>query len=173
MKIIDKEFDLFISEQEINTLLDQLAIQIEETYTDKELVIVGVLNGSFMFVSDLVKRLRLDLDIIFLKYKSYQGLESQEIKVLLELEDDIEDKHVLVLEDIIDTGKTIVRIAQDLNEHNPASLKYATLFLKPATYHYEIPLSFVGKEIPNDFIIGYGMDYNGKGRNLCDVYRLK
>lgn len=173
MKILDKEFEVFLTDKEIDQLVTDFAAKVDADYEGKDLVIVGILNGAFIFVSDLVKKLKLDPEIIFLKYKSYKGTRSGEVKVQLELEEDIENKHVLILEDIVDTGKTMVRIAQDLNEHEPASLKYGSLFLKPDTYNSAVEISYIGKEIPNDFVLGYGMDYDGKGRSLKDLYKAK
>ncbi|WP_109831621.1 hypoxanthine phosphoribosyltransferase [Reichenbachiella versicolor] len=173
MKVLDKEFEVMMTQEEIDSLVSDLASKLDTEYQGKDLVIVAILNGSFIFVSDLVRKMKLDPEVIFLKYKSYKGTRSGEVKVQLELEDDIEDKHVLILEDIVDTGKTIVRISQDLKEHEPASLKYGTLFLKPDCYNSEVELSFIGKELPNKFVLGYGMDYNGKGRSLNELYQLK
>ena len=173
MQVLDKEFELFMRESELQQVVKEFAQKLDEAYSNKDLIIVAILNGSFIFVSDLIRYMKIDPEIVFMKYRSYEGIKSGEIQAELELDQDIEDRHVLILEDIVDTGKTIIRIAQDLQEHEPASLNYGTLFVKPDTYNSEVKLKFVGKELPSDFVIGYGMDYCGKGRGLRELYRLK
>lgn len=151
-----------------------MADAIEQHYTNKELIIVGVLNGAFVLVADLVRKLSIRPEVHFTKYASYIGTAySGQVKKELEVNIDFENRNVLIVEDIVDTGNTLERIITDFESHQPASLKIASLFLKPDVYDKAITIDFIGKEIPNDFVIGYGMDIDGKGRELKEIYKIK
>ncbi|MFY0626353.1 MAG: hypoxanthine phosphoribosyltransferase [Reichenbachiella sp.] len=172
MIINELKFEKYISEQEIDDLVQVIAEEIIQTYQGKELILVGVLNGAFMFVSDLVKKLTVHPEIHFIKCSSYKGTSTTgKVQLDLDLDVNLKGKHVLIVEDIVDTGNTLVEIAKEFQSRGAASLKFASLLLKPDVYDKDIPLDFIGKEIPNDFVIGYGMDLDGKGRELKAIYR--
>lgn len=167
------KFEKYLSSHEIQELVKQLAGKIDEAYQGKDLVVMGVLNGAFIFLSDLVKAMDLDPEILFVKYKSYKGTESTGIVHReLEPELDLSGRDVLIIEEIIDSGNTLARILDDLKKEKPATLKICSLFLKPNSFKGDQRIDFVGKEIPNDFVIGYGMDYNGYGRSYDELYKL-
>jgi len=146
-------------------------LRINNDYPDEEVLFVGILNGAFMFSADLVKRIRLKCQISFVKLTSYTGDSSSgSVRELIGLMDDIKGKHVIILEDIVETGLTLETIVKLLKPMKPASLKIATLLFKPQAYQKNLKLDYIGLEIPNEFIIGYGLDYNGYGRNYEDIY---
>lgn len=173
VQIHDKKFEQFISGKEITQIIDKLANELSNDYSDKDLIIIGILNGAFIFVSDLVKAMSIDPKVSFLKYSSYDGTQTTGVvKSLIGLHEDLKDQHVLVVEDIVDTGKTLNKVLAELNAAEPASLKVATLFFKPNAYQEKFSIDYIGKEIANKFVVGYGMDYNGLGRGLTDLYQL-
>jgi len=173
IQIHDKKFKRFISEKEISRIIKNIADNINRDYSNKELLVIGILNGAFIFVSDLMKLLKIDPKISFLKFTSYAGISSSGVvNTLIGLNEDLKGKHVLVVEDIVDTGKTLTKVLNVLESSEPASLKVATLFFKPDAYQSQYPIAYIGKEIPNKFVVGYGMDYNGNGRGLTDLYQL-
>ena len=134
---------------------------------------MGVLNGSFMFVSDLMKKITIDCELSFVKLASYHGTQSSgAVNELIGLNDDITDRHVIVLEDIVDTGSTLEYLLDVLKTHDTASISVATLLLKPDVFKKKYPIQYVGKEIPNKFVVGYGLDYDELGRNLSAIYQL-
>ena len=170
-----KEFETFIDEIEIREMVKVLAEQINNDYADKkeEIGIVSILDGSFIFVADLVRRLRFDHKLDFVKIKSYEGTKSRgKVEHLLELSASTEGKHILVVEDIIDTGLTIDAFIGKIKGQKPVSLKVCALFSKPEVHNDIIPIDYLGREIPPCFIIGYGLDINGEGRHLKDIYQL-
>jgi len=176
VKFFDKVFSLFISKDEINEILNQLTIDINSAYKDikGEVVLVSILDGSFIFMADLVRKLDFDFDIEFVKIKSYQGLKSTgKFDVLLNLQNEVIGKHILIVEDIVDTGLTIEKFIEQLQELSPASVKVCTLLSKPEVHNDIINIDFVGKEIPPAFVIGYGLDIDGKARNLDGIYQLE
>jgi len=139
----------------------------------KKVIFLGILNGSFMFAGDLFKKIDIDCQITFLKVASYVGTSSSgNVKRLIGLNEDIKDQVVVILEDIVDTGITLDNIIKQLKGYEPSEIRVATLLFKPEAYQKEIKIDYIGKEIPNDFIVGYGLDYNGFGRNLEDIYTL-
>jgi len=147
---------------------------IHDDLHDKNPVFIAVLNGAFMFASDLIKQLDFPCEITFIRLKSYQGTDSSgNIREVENLIDDIEDRHVVIVEDIIDTGYTIQYLKQSILTKYPKSLRIATLLFKPEALRTEIKADYVAMEIPNDFIVGYGLDYDGHGRNLRDIYKIK
>jgi len=172
--ILDKEFEIYLRETQIMERVSILAKQINQNHRDKQVVFTGILNGSFMFASDLLKNIDLSCQISFLKMKSYIGTSSSGvIQELIGLREDLTGKTVLVIEDIIDTGNTIERTLEILKSHNPESIHIISLIFKPEAYTKTIPIDYVGFEIPDKFIVGYGLDYEGFGRNLKDIYILK
>lgn len=172
----DKTFEIFLTQQEITERINQLAGQINTDYKNKFPIFIGVLNGSFMFTADLMKEIDFDCSIEFIRISSYDGGTQSTGNVLevLGLDADIKGKDVLIVEDIVDTGKTLTYLLSTLNVQQPSSIKVVTLLLKPDALEIQIPeIEYVGFEISNYFVVGYGMDYNQTGRNLKDIYRLR
>jgi hypoxanthine phosphoribosyltransferase len=173
VKVLDKEFELFIGSQKIENVVNNLAKQMNQELIGKDVIFLGILNGSFMFASDLYKKIEIPSQISFLKLASYQGTSSSgNVKRLIGINEDLLGKTVVVIEDIVDTGITIDNIIKQLKGYEPAEIKIATFLLKPDALQTNVQLDYVGMEIPNDFIIGYGLDYNGFGRNLADIYKI-
>jgi len=173
VKLNDRTFRLYKSETEILSAVRAIANEINNDYLGKRPLIVPLLNGSFMFASDLMKELKLDCEISFIKTASYQGTSSTGVvNTIMGLSQPIEGRNLIVLEDIIDTGHTLAKVLPVLREGNPASLKVATLLLKPLAVQIPVTVDYVGMEIPNEFIVGYGLDYDGLGRNLRDIYQV-
>jgi hypoxanthine phosphoribosyltransferase len=173
VKVLDKEFKLAISAEQIENALDDLASRMNQDLRDKKVLFLGILNGSFVFAADLFRKINFDCQITFLKLASYQGTSSSgKIKRLIGMNEDIKDHTIIILEDIVDTGHTLDNIIKQLKGYEPAEIKIATLLYKPDAFQHDIKLDYVGLEIPNDFIIGYGLDYNGYGRNLKQIYSI-
>ncbi len=173
VKILDKEFKLVISSNEIEGAVTSLATRMNRDLSGKKVIFVGILNGSFMFAADLFRKITFDSQITFLKLASYQGTStSGKIQRLIGMNEDIKDHTVIILEDIVDTGHTLDSIIKQLKGYEPAEIKIATLLFKPDAYQFNIKLDYVGIEVPNDFLIGYGLDYNGYGRNLKQIYSI-
>ncbi|MEP5338422.1 MAG: adenylate kinase [Algibacter sp.] len=174
IKLHDKYFKPFISAQQIDDVIERLATEIAEDVGDEIPVFIGVLNGSFMVVSDFVKKYPKPCEVTFIKLASYEGVKSTEdIQRLIGLTQDLTGRTVIILEDIIDTGNTLAEIHRIFKNENVKALKIATLFYKPEAYKKDFKLHYVGIEIPNKFIVGYGLDYDGLGRNLPEVYQIK
>lgn len=172
VKLDDKSFRLYKSESEILSLVRAVAHQINTDYIGKRPLLVPVLNGSFMFAADLLKELKLDCELSFVKVVSYHGTKSNNnATTLIGLNQNIEGRHVIIIEDIVDSGHTLSRILPELMQQGPASLKVATLLSKPLALRADVKIDYTGIEIPNDFIVGYGLDYNGLGRNLRNIYQ--
>jgi len=173
IQVIDKEFEIFLENDTINKRIRLMGIQLNVDYEGKCPLFIGILNGSFLFMADLIKEIDLPCEVAFMRLASYQGTESTgTVKELIGLPDDIEDRDLIIVEDIVDTGLTLTHILKTLKEKNPASIKVCSLLLKPEALKCEIKeLEYVGFEIPNEFVVGYGLDYNGLGRNLIDIYR--
>ena len=173
VKILDKEFEISINADEIQKAIDKIAGKINTDLKDKDVIFLGILNGSFMFASDLFKRINIDCQITFVKVASYQGtMSTGNVKRLIGINEDIKDKTVVIIEDIVDTGHTLDNIIRQLIGYEPKEIKIATFLFKPDAYTKDIPLDYVGFDIPNDFIVGYGLDYDGYGRNLENLYTL-
>lgn len=170
----DKRFELFIAQKEIFKQVEFLGDVISNDYKDKKPLFLGVLNGAFMFASDLMKAVEIPAEISFIKVASYQGMESQgQIKELLGLNVEVKDRHVLVVEDIVDSGLTMEGIINNLKEKGAASIEVVSLLVKPECLKRDIHVKYTGFEIPEKFVVGYGLDYDGLGRNLKDIYQLK
>jgi len=173
VRILDKKFRELISEQAIKKRVDEIALQINRDFTGSEVIFVGILNGAFMFAADLLRKIDMKAMITFVKLASYQGTSSSGVvRELIGWNEDLVNKKVIVVEDIVDTGATLERIVNELVIRNVAEIKIATMLLKPAAYTRDIPINYIGFEIPNKFVIGYGLDYNGFGRNLPSVYTM-
>lgn len=174
IQLHDKHFVPFITAEDIDAVVKRMAAQVEADLKDETPVFIGVLNGAFMVVSDFVKHYKGNCEISFVKMASYEGTESTgDIKQLIGLGQSLEGRSVVIIEDIVDTGNTIVELKKMFESQNVKQLKIATLFFKPEAYTKDIALDYVGFEIPNKFIVGYGLDYDGLGRNLPEIYQLQ
>jgi hypoxanthine phosphoribosyltransferase len=173
MIVKNKQFKVYLTGEEINKRLKILGQQITADYRDKPIVMVGILNGAFMFLSDLCRHIDLPLELSFAKYNSYKGTSSTgKVAELIGFDDSIKGKDVIIVEDIVDTGNTISKLTEDIIKKEPASVKIAALLLKPEVYKGSIAIDYLGMEIANKFVVGYGLDYDGFGRNLKDLYIL-
>ncbi|SFR63948.1 adenylate kinase [Maribacter stanieri] len=173
IQIHDKFFKPFLSESEIQQAIKTVADQIAADYKDETPIFVGVLNGSFMFVSDLMKAYQHPCEVSFVRLSSYQGLTSTGIvETLLDVPENIEGRSVIILEDIIDTGRTLQKLVHLFSKTKVKEFKIASLFYKPDVYKGEYAIDYFGLAIPDNFIVGYGLDYKEQGRNLKEVYQL-
>lgn len=173
VQILDKSFREYISENEIIARIDKLADQINREFAGKEVVFLGILNGAFLFAAELFKRIDLKARISFVKLASYEGTSSSgTVKELIGWNEDIRNKYIIVIEDIVDTGNTLERIVDELVIRKVSGVKIATLLFKPDAYKKDIPVDYIGFKIPNDFVIGFGLDYDGYARNLPAIYTL-
>lgn len=173
VRLHDKEFELFIPEAEVNAAIDKLAGTLRAKYDGKRPLFLGVLNGAFFFAAELVKRLDIECEITFVKVASYKGTKSTgNVSELIGLNERLEGRHLVVLEDIVDTGHTVRHILDRLSEHHPASVSIAAMLFKPDAYKQEIPIEHVALKIPNAFVVGSGLDHDGLGRNLPGIYRI-
>lgn len=172
IKLHDKEFKIMIPAAEIDRAVEAVAQRINHDYADKETpIFLGILNGSFMFMSDLIKKIEFNSELSFVKLASYEGTQTTgDVKCLIGLNQSLEGRHVIIVEDIVDTGESIERMVRDLEKLHPASIAVCTLFFKPGSYRKQIPIDYRAMEIGNEFIVGYGLDYNQLGRNLKDIY---
>jgi len=173
VKLLDREFELSIPESELLKAVDQVADRINKDLAGKNPLMVCVLNGSFMFASDLMKRITIPCQISFVKLSSYSGTGSTgKVKELIGLNEDITGRTVVLLEDIVDTGLTIINTVKQVQALGPADVRVATMLFKPDACKHDVTLDYVGMNIPNDFIVGYGLDYDGYGRNLNSIYTV-
>ena len=174
VKLNDKKFEIFINNNEIDRVILQIADQINKSGIEKPLFI-AILNGSFLFAADLIRKISIpDIEISFLKLTSYDGLSSTgKVNKLVGLSKEIKGRNIIVLEDIIDTGITLENIINLLKKEKVNSIKIATLLFKPNSYQKDFHIDYIGKSISNDFVVGYGLDYDEIGRNLPHIYKLK
>jgi hypoxanthine phosphoribosyltransferase len=169
----DKEFEPYLSEEQIKNKIHEMAANINRDYAGKRPLFIAILNGSFMFAADLFKAVTIDAEICFIKLASYKGTKSSgQVITAIGLDTDLIDRHVIILEDIVDTGKTLSEFLPQLQHHHPASLKIAALLHKPEATVYPIKVDYLGFSIPNKFVLGYGLDYDGLGRNIKEIYQL-
>jgi len=168
----DKQFELFISNEQIQERLKDLCQEINETYKGKKPIFVGILNGVFRLAGDVFNYIDIDCEVTFVKLKSYVGTKSGELTTLMGIDVDLEGRDVILMEDIVDTGKTMYNFIPQLKQAKPASINILTLLSKPDAIQYEVPLKYVGFAVPNNFLIGYGLDYNELGRHYNDIYKL-
>lgn len=171
IQIKDKRFTTFIPEEKILTEVARVADEINRDLSGSDPLFVSVLNGSFMFTADLMKRLTIPCEISFVKLASYEGTSTTgRVKELVGLNDDISGRTVVIVEDIVDTGLTMQRLLETLRAKNPKDIRIATLLVKPDKLQVDLKIDYVVMNIPNDFIVGYGLDYDGYGRNFRDIY---
>lgn len=173
IQLHDKQFVPFISAQEIDFAIAKIAALVEDDFADETPIFIGVLNGSFMVVSDFMKHYKSPCEVSFIKMSSYKGTSStNDIKQLIGLDQDLTGRTVVVIEDIVDTGNTLVALKELFKKQNVKHFKIATLFFKPEAYKHDVKIDYVGIRIPNKFIVGFGLDYDGLGRNLPEIYKL-
>jgi len=173
IRIKDKNFKIFIKNEDIMKSIDNVAERINRDLAGKEPIFLSVLNGSFMFTADLMKRIHIPCEISFVKLASYEGISSTGvIKEVIGINEDISDKVVVIVEDIVDTGLTMQRLLENLGTRNPKEIHIATLLLKPDKLQVDLNIEYAAMTIPNDFIVGYGLDYDGQGRNYADIYSV-
>ena len=169
----DKTFDTYLSEQEIQEKVKHIAEQLNNDYKDKRPLFIAILNGSFMFAADLFKYITIDAEICFIKLASYRGMKSSgNVITAIGLDQDLFGRDVVILEDIVDTGKTLNEFLPKLDHQQPKSLKIAALLHKPEATQFALKIDYLGFSIPNKFVVGYGLDYDGLGRNLKEIYQL-
>ena len=174
IKLHDKYFVPFISAQEIDFAIATMAAQVAADFADEKPVFVGVLNGSFMVVSDFMKHYKAPCEVSFIKMASYEGTTStNQVKELIGINQGLSGRTVIVIEDIVDTGNTVAELKILFKNKGVKHFKIATLFFKPEAYKKDIKLDYIGIRIPDKFIVGFGLDYDGLGRNLPEVYQLK
>ncbi len=173
IKFKEKSFEIYLPESQINSRIIEIGSKIKEDFEGEEVIVLGVLNGSFVFMADLVRKIDTSVQCEFLRISSYEGTSTTEkVKSVLGLSVDITGKNVVLVEDIVDTGISMNFLLAELSKNNPKRLAIATLLFKKEAFRFNYPLDYVGFEIPNKFVVGYGLDYDGLGRNLPDIYQL-
>lgn len=173
VKIHDKTFDTYLSSETIQQKVEELAQALNRDYKGKRPLCIAILNGSFMFAADLFKYLSIEAEISFIKLASYRGMKSTgNVITAIGLEDDLFDRDVIILEDIVDTGKTLHEFLPKLHHQQPKSLKIVALLHKSSATRFPLTVDYVGFDIPDKFVVGYGLDYDGLGRNLKEIYQL-
>lgn len=173
IRVHDKEFVPYLSEQTIQERIAELATQISTDFKDREVLFLGILNGSFIFAADLFKRITIPAAISFIKLVSYKGTSSSGTVITsIGLEEDLSGKDVIIVEDIVDTGKTLTEFLPSLVKQNPNSVKICTLLQKPEALQYPLDVDYIGFSIPNKFVVGYGLDYDGLGRNYAEIFQI-
>ena len=173
VKIKDKRFETSISEEQIKQRVKELAQQISKDMAGKNPLLIGVLNGSFIFAADLMREITVPCEISFVKLASYQGITSTgKIHEVLGINEDLTGRDVIIVEDIVDTGRTMKQMVESLGTRNPASIRICTLFVKPDKLEEPLDIAYAAFSIPNDFIVGYGLDYDQQGRWLKEIYTL-
>jgi hypoxanthine phosphoribosyltransferase len=173
VKIHDKEFRVSITAGEIQKRITELGKQLSSDMDGKKPVFIAVLNGSFLFAADLLKNVTCECEITFVRVSSYAGTQSTGVvRNLVGLNEKIEDRNIIIVEDIVDTGDTVMYLMNELKKERPKEIRLASLLLKPEALKHSIHVDYTGFEVPNDFLVGYGLDYDGLGRNLNDIYTL-
>ncbi|SMG43334.1 hypoxanthine phosphoribosyltransferase [Marivirga sericea] len=174
VKIIDKEFIPYITAQEISNRIAEMGIEISETYRNEKPLLVSVLNGSFIFTADLIRRIDTPVEVTFIRVASYEALKTTgKVREILGLKENVFGRDILILEDIVDTGTTLEHLLEAFRDLGTKSIKVATLLHKPDAQEKADKPHFIGFEIPNKFVVGYGLDYQGMGRELDEIYQLR
>ncbi len=172
-QILDQQFNIFISSDKIKKRIHEMAVQLNQDYKDKNPLFLSILNGAFIFTADLFREITIPAEVSFIKLKSYRKMESSgKVKELLGLEQNIYNRNIIIVEDIVDTGKTLQHILEEFKELGTKSIEILTLLYKPEANKIPLDLKYIGFEIPNEFVVGYGLDYDGYGRNLKDIYKV-
>jgi hypoxanthine phosphoribosyltransferase len=173
IRIHDKDFEPFIKFNEIDLVVNNIANRINSDLKGKTPIFLVILNGSFMFAGDLLKKINLPCEVSFVKLASYEGTQSTEkVRQLIGFDEDVVDRSIIIIEDIIDSGITMENVLAQLDNMGAGDVKIATLLFKPEAFRKSYKIDYVGIEIPNDFIVGYGLDYDSQGRNLKDIYKI-
>lgn len=173
IKVQDKEFEMYIPQDQIERAIKKVADNINRDYAGKNPLFLVVLNGAFMFAAELFKNVEIECEISFVKLSSYSGTASTSVvRELIGLDHSIANRYVVLIEDIVDTGLTLLFTTEKLKKLDAKEVKIATMLFKPKAFKFDYPIDYVGLEIPNDFIIGYGLDYNEHARNLPDIYKI-
>lgn len=173
ISINDKQFELLIEQEVIENEIKRIAKRINTDLKDKNPIFIAVLNGAFMFAGELMKQVNILSEITFVRLESYLGTSStKNVKTIFGLDESVKGRSVVIVEDIVDSGNTMVALIKELEKMEPKEVRIATLLFKPAALKQKLHLDYVTLEIPNDFIVGYGLDYDGFGRNLKDIYKV-
>ncbi|ULQ50673.1 hypoxanthine phosphoribosyltransferase [Flavihumibacter fluvii] len=173
VQVLDKVFEPYLDAARIESGIHRIAAEINRDYAGKKPLFIAILNGSFMFAADLFKEISIDAEICFIKLASYKGTKSTgQVITAIGLDMDIHNRHVIIIEDIVDTGKTLSQFLPQLKHQQPASLELVVLLHKPDATEFPVDIRYLGFSIPNKFVVGYGLDYDGFGRNLPEIYRL-
>ena len=173
IQVLDKKFKPYLQAEEISNRIKAVAAQINKDYEGKKPIFIAILNGSFMFASDLFKEISIEAEICFIKLASYKGTKSTgNVITSIGLDEPLKDRHVVIIEDIVDTGKTLSKFLPQLFNQQPASLRIAALLHKPEALEHPIVIDYLGFNVPNIFLLGFGLDYDGLGRNLAEIYQL-
>ena len=174
IKVLDKEFEPYLSEEVIQSKISELAIELNTTYAGKRPIFLSILNGSFLFTADLFKQITIEAEVCFIKLASYKGTTSSgNVITAIGLDANVSGRDIIILEDIIDTGKTLHHFLPQLESSQPASIKIAVLLNKTDALAYPVKVDYACFDIPNKFVVGYGLDYDGYGRNTKAIYQLK
>lgn len=173
MQVKDKKFELLIAEEQLKTAIKKVATAIQHDYAHQNPLFVSVLNGSFIFAADLLRELDMQAEVEFIKVSSYQKTEQGDLQVHLDLSTEVKNRPVIIVEDIVDTGNTVKYLLSHLHKKECKNIEVATLLLKPEVFDNSFAVKYVGLEIENKFVVGYGLDYDGFGRNLKDLYQIK
>lgn len=172
-QVLDKQFKSYLEKETIQIEVERIASELNRDYTDKNPLFIAILNGSFMFASDLFKLIKVPAEICFIKLASYKGTQSTgQVITAIGLDRDLFERDVVIIEDIVDTGKTLTAFLPQLEHQQPRSLKICSLLHKKAATTYPVQIDYLGFEIPDLFVVGYGLDYNGFGRNLNKIMQL-
>jgi hypoxanthine phosphoribosyltransferase len=173
IQVLDKKFQPYLKAEDIHEQIGKLAARINQDYAGKRPLFIAILNGSFMFAADLFKELTIEAEICFIKLASYKGTKSTgNVITSIGLDEPLKDRHVVIVEDIVDTGKTLFEFLPQLQDQQPLSLKIAALLHKPEAMVFPLTIDYLGFNVPNKFLLGYGLDYDGLGRNLREIYQL-
>lgn len=173
IRVHDKQFEPYINASAIAGRIKEIAGELNKDYSDKKPLFIAILNGSFMFAADLYKELHIDAEVCFIKLASYKGTKSTgHVITAIGLDMDLFGRDVVIVEDIVDTGKTLSEFLPQLHHQQPASLKIVALLHKPEATVFPITIDYLGFSIPNKFVVGYGLDYDGLGRNIPEIYKL-
>jgi hypoxanthine phosphoribosyltransferase len=173
IEVFNKKFIPYLTASKINEQIKRMGDELNRDYAGKNPLFIAILNGSFMFASDLFKELTVDAEICFIKLASYKGTKSTgNVITSIGLDEPLTDRHVIIIEDIVDTGKTLHEFLPQLHNQQPASLKIAALLHKPEAVTHPVKIDYLGFNVPNKFLLGYGLDFDGLGRNLKEIYQL-